>query len=126
MKYYTFALTIMSIVFFCDNVFSQTNDRTKRVDHSIENNFIEYSIPVVSDGEYSIILMDPSGSVISWPVKNEKFSNGANISFTLNSKYWRSGEYRLQLMQHERPVDMYTINVGLSKREMARLRKGPK
>lgn len=114
---------IVFLMIFSNALIAQSSNRVNKVDHSNQNNIIEYSIPVANDGSYSVALLSPSGEVLSWPIKDQKKSTGTRIDFSINSKYWESGDYRLQLIVDNKTIDVYIISVGLSAREKARLKE---
>lgn len=110
----------ISICFFCLSVNAQTQ-KIRSLDHTVKDNALEYKIPVQADGAHSVVIINPQGETLSWPVKDKVFKKGQTIDFTLNSKYWSSGTYRIQIMHENKSVDMYAINVGLTQRARARI-----
>ena len=121
MKKYIYLLVALCFM-MTQSLSAQSNERVKKENHSITNNILQYDIPIDIEGIYSVVIISPSGEILSWPVKNQKKTRGSKVDFTVNSKFWTSGDYRLQLLHDERIVDTYTISVGLSNRQKARLK----
>ena len=100
---------------------SAQTERSRKIDHTVKDNFVDFNIPVEQQGLYSVVIISPNGEIMSWPIKDKKYSKGQTLELTLNSKYWTSGSYRVQIMSEGREVDTYSLQVGLSARRKAKI-----
>jgi len=116
-------ISLFILVSFCSLSLCAQTQKNRTVERSLNNNFMEFKIPVAKEGQYSIQVVQPDGSFLSIPVKDKRYSKGQSINLTLNSKYWKNGMYRIQVIQNGRIVDWHSVNVGLSAKQRARISK---
>lgn len=124
----TYLYIILTVCLFGINLNAQTkaktiSKKTTEINHTVKDNYMDFKMPVEEAGVYSVFILSPSGEIMTWPLKDKEYSKGQSVELTVNTKYWRSGSYRIQVLNEEdgRTVETYTLSVGLTARKKSRI-----
>jgi len=110
-------IIILGIVFLISSfsLAAQDNAKEKKVAFTTKDKFQDCHFDVKEKGIYSVIIMDPAGSIVSKPTYQKEYAAGEKIKTKINSKYWRPGDYYVLLEKDYKVVDRYQINVTIDR-----------
>ncbi len=61
----------------------------------------EYEFIAADEGIYTVKVVDPSGEIISMPLKKKKLASGQKIKFKLDQSNWKRGQYHIVASSRE-------------------------
>ncbi len=94
---------------------TNTKDTYKRTAFSLKENVHNYTYEVLEDGNYEVIVIGPDGALLSKPVKKQAFAKEATITFSVNSKYWKAGLYKIIIAKEEGKSTVYKLTIANNK-----------
>jgi len=92
-------IVTICLLFISINLIGQSEALT--VDHSLTDKSTAVNIEVEQEGNYEVLILSPNAEIQSRPIKMQAFKKGQLIEFNVNSKYWRSGSYRILVRNEE-------------------------
>jgi len=91
---------------------SDTKSKFKRTAFSLNENTHQYSHEVLEDGLYGVMVISPDGSLLSKPVKQQQFAKNESIKFSVNSKYWKAGVYKIIVEKEGGKAAVYRLKIA--------------
>ena len=94
---------------------TKTNDAYKRTTFSLKENVHHYNYEVLEDGIYQVMVIGPDGALLSKPLKKQAFTKNETITFSVNSKYWKAGLYKIIVEKEGGKAIVYKLNISSNK-----------
>jgi len=91
---------------------ADTKNKFKRTTFSLKENIHHYNHEVLEDGLYDVMIISPDGSLQSKPVKQQTFVKDENIKFSVNSKYWKAGMYKIIVEKEDGKATVYQLKIA--------------
>jgi len=96
-------ITILTCsIIFAQPAFAQNKKETptrisiaKKAKYSLTDNLEHFNFKAKKAADYDVVVLSPVANIISRPVKNKKLEANEELNFTLNTKYWKPGTYRI-------------------------------
>lgn len=112
--------TIILICLFFSTVSAQNpsiaHAKKIELEYTIEKRIQSFSLAVPKDGIYNVIVRDPIGKKISTPVYKKTFKKGSSVEFSVNTKFWKLGKYRIILEDEKgKAIEIRMIFIGPKK-----------
>lgn len=111
-------MLLIILLLFCFQSMGQQKKETiktfeaiKKTSFSLKENVHQYNYLVEKVGEYKVIVLNPSGEIISQPVKQQHFVKDQVISVEINSKYWKTGVYKILFEKKSTIVATYQLKI---------------
>lgn len=115
---------IISLCLLCISINLVGQSEALTVAHSLKDKSTAINIEVEQEGSYEVLILSPNAEIQSRPVKMQGFKKGQLIEFNINSKYWKSGLYRILVRNEEgRIVKTKQFNVDLSEKQKMSINK---
>ena len=116
-------LILCFLVISCQLIGQKT--QSLKVAHSLTDKTSAIDIKVEAEGTYDVLILSPNGEIQSRPIHKQQYKAGQLINLSVNSKYWRSGQYQIIVQNDEgQIVNSRSLIVDLSNKEKERIR-GP-
>jgi len=123
MVYYTKYVIFGMMLLFCLPSMAQqkqadlldTKSKFKRTTFSLNENIHPYSHKVLEEGFYEVMVISPDGSLLSKLVKKQQFTKDENIEFSVNSKYWKAGVYKVIVEKEDGKATIYRLKIASNK-----------
>lgn len=92
-----------------------TKSKFKRTAFSLNENIHPYSHKVLEEGLYEVMVISPDGSLLSKPVKQQQFAKNDQIEFSVNSKFWKAGLYKVIIEKEGGKTIVYQLKIASDK-----------
>jgi len=94
---------------------SKVKSQYKKTAFSLEENTHQYTHKILEDGLYEVMVISPDGSLLSKPIKQQQFDKDENIDFSVNSKYWKAGVYKIIVEKEGGKATIYRLKINSDK-----------
>lgn len=99
---------------------SDNKNKFKRTAFSLNENVHPYTHKVLADGLYEVMVISPDGSLLSKPVKQQPFAKNDRIEFSVNSKFWKAGVYKIIVEKEGGKAIVYRLKIASDKNSFKR------
>jgi len=97
-----------------------TKSKFKRTAFTLKENIHQYSHKVLEDGLYDVMVISPDGSFLSKPINQQQFVKNESIDFSVNSKYWKAGVYKIIVEKEGDKATVYRLKIASVKDPLKR------